>query len=138
MSTDTDKVAQMLSHMGADEAAGIIDSIASKDSKLAANIQQSMFPFETILQLSTKDMALLHQNIDKTDHILAMKGANDKIKAKLLEGFSSRKKQMLLEEYELMGKVKRSEADAAKERIAQILRQLVTKEIISLDEDWVD
>ncbi|MGM0533701.1 MAG: FliG C-terminal domain-containing protein [Campylobacterota bacterium] len=138
MPSDKEKVAQILNHMGTDDAKNLLNSIASNDDKLADDLKELMFTFDTLLKLGAEDIGKLHQKIDKNDLLLAMKGSSARHRKKLLEGLSARKKQLLSEEFELMGKVRRSDAETAKNRVIQTLRQMIEQGSISLDDEWVE
>lgn len=128
----------MLSQMPQAELDRTLEGIAATDAKLAAEIKALMYTFDDLLDVDEKDMPKLHQKANQNDLLLAMKGAGAAITAKLLSGVSDRRKKMLLEEFKLLGKVKRSDVDAAKGRIAETLRRLVESGEISLDEQWVE
>lgn len=132
------KIANILSRLGIAEAKKILASIETKNAKLADEIRDLMFSFEDVLNLSEKDMNEVHQKIDKNDLLLAMKGASDELKEKLLTGMSSRRREMLIEELELMGKVKRKDVEAAQQRIADVVRKMIEIGEVSLDDEWVE
>lgn len=133
-----EKIAKILSRMKAQDSRKILDTIQVKNSELADEIRDMMFSFEDIIELSEKDMQLLHKQIDSKDLLLSMKGADDEIKEKLLNGISSNKKSILLEDLEMMGKVKLSDVQDARQRIMDIVREMIEAGKISLDDEWVE
>lgn len=133
-----EKIAKILSRMKTKDSKKILESITSKNSQLADEIRELMFTFEDIINFTTQDMQLLHKNIDTNDLLLAMKGVSDELKEKLLSGISSNKKNILTEELELLGKVKISDVEAARQRIMEIIREKIEKGEISLDDEWVE
>lgn len=138
MSFGKEKVAEILSHMKTDESKKILDTIQTENSELADEIRQMMFTFENILELCEKDMQQLHKRIDSKDLLLAMKGASDEIKEKLLSGISSNKKSMLIDDLEVMGKVKLSDVEESRQRIMDTVREMIEAGDISLDDEWVE
>jgi flagellar motor switch protein FliG len=133
-----EKIAKILSHMRSKDSKVILSDIASKDDKLADEIEQMMFTFEDILEFSAKDIQLLHKNIDKNDLLLAMKGLSPQLTDKLLSGVSSNKKTTILEDLEQMGKVKLSEVESARLHIMDIIRKMIEAGEISLDDEWIE
>ena len=132
------KLAKILSRMGIADAKKILASIKIENGKLADEIRELMFSFEDVLNLSEKEMEEVHQKIDKKDLLLAMKGASEELKEKLLTGMSAKRREMFTEDLELMGKVKRKDVEAAQQRIADVLREMIEKGELSLDDEWVE
>ena len=132
------KLAKILSRMGIADAKKILASIDTENGKLADEIRELMFSFEDVLNLSEKEMEEVHQKIDKNDLLLAMKGASEELKETLLTGMSAKRREMFREDLELMGKVKRKDVEAAQQRIADVLREMIEKGELSLDDEWVE
>ena len=132
------KLAKILSRMGIADAKKILASIDTENGKLADEIRELMFSFEDVLNLSEKEMEEVHQKIDKNDLLLAMKGASEELKEKLLTGMSAKRREMFTEDLELIGKVKRKDVEAAQQRISDELREMIEKGELSLDDEWVE
>ena len=132
-----DKLAKILTRMDTQDSQQILSSITSQNNQLALGIKQLMFSFDEILQLHDADMQALHKRIQKEDLLLALKGASDEIKNKLFLGVSSRKKAMLIDELEFMGKVKKSDVLQARQRIMQTVYEMVQTGEISLDDEHI-
>ena len=124
--------------MGIADAKKILASIKIENGKLADEIRELMFSFEDVLNISEKEMQEVHQKIDKNDLLLAMKGASEELKEKLLTGMSAKRREMFTEELELMGKVKRKDVEASQQRIVDVLREMIDKGELSLDDEWVE
>jgi flagellar motor switch protein FliG len=138
MVSGKDKIAEILSHMSTQDSKDILNSISKENNQLADDIKELMFTFDDVLDLSENDMQLLHKKIQTNDLLLATKGASDEIKDKLFSGISVRKKTMLIEELELAGKVKRSDVEDARQRIMNILREMIEQGEVSLDDEWIE
>ncbi len=133
-----EKIAKILSRMNSQDSKKILEYIASKNTQLSSEVRELMFTFEDILELTSKDMQLLHKKIDTNDLLLSLKGASDELKDKLFSGISTKKKMILTEEFELMGKVKKSDVEEARQRIMDIVRDMIERGEISLDDEWVE
>ncbi|WP_373069706.1 FliG C-terminal domain-containing protein [Sulfurimonas sp.] len=133
-----EKIAKILSRMKTQDSKKILDTISTKNIQLSNEIRELMFTFEDIMDLTTKDMQLLHKKIDTNDLLLAMKGLSDELKEKLLSGISSNKKTLLLEDFELMGKVKLSDVESSRQKIMDVIREMIETGEISLDDEWIE
>lgn len=133
-----EKIAKILSRMSSQDSKKILEYIASKNTQLSSEVRELMFTFEDILELTSKDMELLHKKIDTNDLLLSLKGTSDELKDKLFSGISTKKKMILTEEFELMGKVKKSDVEQARQRIMDTVREMMERGEISLDDEWVE
>ena len=133
-----EKVAKILSRLKTPDSKRILQTIALKNGKLADEIRELMFTFEDLVALSERDMQLLHAKIDKNDLLLSMKGATHELREHLLSGISTKKKTMLSEELELMGAVKRSDVEVARQRMTEMVRDMIESGEISLDDEWIE
>lgn len=133
-----EKIAKILSNMKTKDSKQILGSISEKDTQLADEIRDLMITFEDIMELTEKEMQLLHKKIDSNDLLLAVKGASDELRDKLFSGLSERKKTILSEELELIGKVKLSDVEEARLRIVDVVREMIERGEISLDDEWVE
>ncbi|MGM0623690.1 MAG: FliG C-terminal domain-containing protein [Campylobacterota bacterium] len=138
MASDTRKVAKILSRLGNKEAADILDDIAKKDPQLAQNIQKQLFVYEDLFDLGKSDLERLHQRIDQDDLVLALKGTGAALGAYILSAISNRRKKVVLQQMKELGKIKRSDAQEAKRRIADTAYQMMQNGDISLGDTWVE
>jgi len=133
MDASVKKVAEVLSRLGTQEARQVLQKIAKNDAKLASDIEKQMFSYEKILDLDSKDLQRLHQKIDEKDLVFALKATGAALGSYILSAVSDRRKKMILEQMKHLGKIKRSDAEEAKLRIAATMRQMLEKGEISFD-----
>jgi len=133
-----EKIAKILSRMNIKDSKKILESIAVKNNQLADEIEKLMFTFEDIIDLSVKDIQLLHSKIKTDDLLLALKGTNDELREKLFSGVSNNRKTVLTQEFELMGKVKLVDVEKARQKIMDTIREMIELGEISLDDEWVE
>ena len=138
MISGKDKIAEILSHMNTQDSKQILESINTKNNQLAGEIKELMFIFDDILDFTINDMQLIHKKIQTNDLLLAAKGSSSELIDKLFSGVSQRKKTMLVEEFELIGQVKRSDVEEARQRIMNTIREMIETGEISLDDEWVE
>ena len=124
--------AEILNLVGQTTEKKVLDSIAQKAPDLADHIKSLMFVFEDILLLDDRDIQTIVQHIEPNDMSLALKGASDEVKEKILSNMSDRASTMLLEEIEYLGAVKLREVEEAQRRILDILKALEDQEEITI------
>ncbi len=102
----------------------VLEYLDEKDPELADEVRKLMFVFEDLLILDAKAIQQLLKEVDMKDVGLALKGANDDIKNLIFSNMSQRAAQMLQEDMEFMGPVKRRSVEEAQGRIVAIVRRL--------------
>ncbi len=99
-------VAGMLNQMNRTMESEILESIEESNPELADKIKQLMFTFEDLLKTDDKGTQLLLKEISSEDLTLALKGASEALKDKILNNMSERAAKMLREDLEAMGPVR--------------------------------
>ncbi|QDU58155.1 flagellar motor switch protein FliG [Aeoliella mucimassa] len=102
----------------------ILDQIAEEDPDLVEEIRRLMFVFEDVAKFSGKDIQVMLKHIETSQWALALKGASEELKDKVLGNMSQRAADMLREEMEFLGAVKVSAVEAEQQRIVDIVRSL--------------
>ena len=69
-------------------------------------------------------MQTVLKNVESTQWAMALKGASDELKEKILGNMSQRASQMLREEMEYLGPVRLSEVESVQQQIVDIIRGL--------------
>ena len=102
----------------------IMNGLADVDADLAAEIRKKMFIFADLQLLEDRQMQLVLRNVDATRLPLALKGVAQVVKDKILNNLSSRARENLLDEIELLGSVRMADVEEAQEEILDSVRQL--------------
>ncbi len=102
----------------------VLEYLDEKDAELADEVRKLMFVFEDLVLLDAKAIQQLLKEVDMKDIGLALKGGNDDVKTLIFSNMSSRAAQMLQEDMEFMGAVKRRSVEEAQGRIVAIVRRL--------------
>lgn len=126
--------AQVLNNLPQDLSKAILLSVSERNSELGDAILKKMFTFEELERLDTHYLQVLLQNVDTRELAVALKTANDKLKAALMGALSKRAADNLNDEISFLGPLKLSEIDAARSKILETVRQLESNGDISLDE----
>jgi flagellar motor switch protein FliG len=102
----------------------LMESLAQEDPELVEEIRRLMFVFEDINKLTDKQVQSVLKNVENSQWAMALKGASEELKTKVLGNMSQRAAQMLKEEMEFLGPVKLSEVEAVQQQIVDIIRKL--------------
>ena len=110
----------------------IMDSIKEIDADLGQNIQDLMFVFDNLLEVSDRDIQTLMREISSESLVLALKGAEDGLKEKIFKNMSKRAAEMLRDDLEAKGPVKLSDVEGAQKEVLSVARRLADSGEISL------
>ncbi len=102
----------------------LLENLAQEDPDLVEEIRRLMFVFDDINKLSDKDVQTVLKNVEAAQWAMALKGASEELKSKILGNMSQRASQMLREEMEFLGAVRLSEVEAVQQQIVDIVRRL--------------
>lgn len=102
----------------------LLDNLAQDDPDLAEEIRRLMFVFEDISKLTDRDVQAVLKNVESSQWAMALKGASEPLKEKVLSNMSQRAAQMLTEESDFLGAVKVSEVELVQQKIVDIVRRL--------------
>ena len=104
-------------------------------------VKAALFSFEDIVALPDRAVQQVLRGVDTKDLALALKGAGDAIRDKLLGNLSSRAGETLREEIELLGRVRMSAVEEARNSVLRVVRELEQQGQIVLErssDDFVD
>lgn len=119
-----ESVASMLNVSDRSTERAILDNMATDDPELVEEIRRLMFVFEDIAKFSGKDVQSILKHVETSQWALALKGASEELKEKVLGNMSKRAAEMLKEEMEFLGAVKLSAVEAQQQQIVDIVRSL--------------
>lgn len=117
-------VAQILSVTDRATERTLLENLAQEDPQLVEDIRRLMFVFEDISKLTNKDIQAVLKNVETSQWAMALKGASEDLKQKILGNMSQRAAEMLKEEMEFLGAVKVSEVEAVQQQIVDVVRHL--------------
>ncbi len=103
---------------------GILENLEEEDSELADEIRRLMFVFDDLMKLDNKAIQSLLKEVDNSQWAMALKGASEEIREKVLSNLSQRASEMLREEMEFLGSVRVSDVEAMQSQIVDVVRRL--------------
>jgi flagellar motor switch protein FliG len=110
----------------------IMDSVKEIDADLGQNIQDLMFVFDNLNAVEDRDIQTILREISSESLVLALKGADEGLKDKILGNMSKRAAEMLRDDLEAKGPVKLSDVEGAQKEILSVARRLAEAGDISL------
>jgi flagellar motor switch protein FliG len=117
-------VAQILNVTDRMTNKAILDSLGEEDGELVEEIRRLMFVFDDLLKLDDNAIRTLLKEVDSNQWAVALKGAGDGIKQKVLDNMSQRAAEMLKEEMEYLGPVRVSDVETMQQQIVDSVRRL--------------
>jgi flagellar motor switch protein FliG len=117
-------VADLLNRVNAEESKKILEAIEEGQPELALSIRNLMFTFEDLVTVPPATIREIVSGVDKRQLALALRGANDEMRAQIFKSMSSRAVEMLKEDMEVLGPVRTREVAQAQQEILNLARRL--------------
>jgi len=117
-------VAEMLNVMDKNTEQSIMSRLEEKDPLLAEEIRKLMFVFDDIAKIDDRGIQFLLKEVPNDKLLLALKTANEDIRAKIFKNLSARAAEMLREDLNNMGPARLSDVEGAQQEIVNIARKL--------------
>ncbi len=110
----------------------MMEKVKEVDEELGQNIQDLMFVFDNLIDVDDRGIQALLREISSENLIVALKGADEDVKEKIIKNMSKRAAEMLRDDLEAKGPVRLSEVEAAQKEILSIARRMSESGEISL------
>ena len=117
-------VADLLNRLNAEESKKILETIEESQPELALSIRNLMFTFEDLITVPAATIREIVSGVDKRQLALALRGANEELRAQIFKAMSSRAVEMLKEDMEVLGPVRSREVAQAQQEILNLARRL--------------
>ncbi|TEW51659.1 flagellar motor switch protein FliG [Psychromonas algicola] len=102
----------------------LMDSLRETDEDMSQQIQDLMFVFDNLSEVDDRGIQTLLREVPPDQLQLALKGAEEQLKDKILANMSKRAAEMLVDDLEAMGPIRISEVESAQKEILAIARRL--------------
>lgn len=102
----------------------LMEAIRAVDSDLSAKIEDLMFVFDNINDIDDRGIQALLREVSSDVLVLALKGAEDGLKAKVFKNMSKRAAELLKDDLDSKGPVRLSEVEAAQKEVLAIARRM--------------
>lgn len=116
--------ANILNLMDSASESSIITKIGELDADLSQRIQDLMFVFDDLGEVDDRGVQALLREVNNELLCVALKGADSRVKDKVLKNMSKRAADMLVEDMAAKGPVRLADVEAAQKEILVIARRL--------------
>jgi flagellar motor switch protein FliG len=117
-------VAEVLNRVDRSTEKAIMEKLEETNPELADEIKRLMFTFDDILLIDDRSIQQILREVDQKDLVLALKGAGDEVKTKILKNMSARARAMIQEDMSVMGPVRLKATEEAQQKIVNAIRAL--------------
>ncbi len=104
----------------------------------AERIKNLMFTFDDLVKLDNGSAQTLMRHVDKDKLAIALKGANETVRAFFLSNMSSRAGKMLLDDMQALGPVRLRDVDEAQGLLVNLAKDLAAKGEIMISKNRAD
>lgn len=102
----------------------IIDQLEQQSPELANRIKKELFRFEDLKNVEDRYIQRILREIESKDLIIALKGVSDELKNKIFRNMSERGAEMIKDDMEALGPIKRQIVEDTQQKILTIIRKL--------------
>ena len=124
--------ASIMNFLNTEMESAIMEKLRDMDEKIADQINEEMFVFDNIIDIADRDIQAILLEIPSEGLIIALKGAKEDIKNKILKNMSERAAEMMLEDLNSKGPVRLSEVEKQQKEILIIIRRLADEGTITI------
>lgn len=110
----------------------IIKALQKLDKTVARTIEEEMFIFDNLNALTEKDLGALLRAVDNDILVVSLKGADEKLRAKIFGCMSSRAAQSVQDEIADRGPMRLADVQEAQKAMLAVARKLAAEGSISL------
>ena len=124
--------AAIMNYMNAELETSIISKLTDLNPKIAQQVIDEMFVFDNIVDIDDRHIQTILRSVPSEALLVALKGAKNEVKEKILKNMSQRAAEMMQEDLEVKGPVRLSEVEKQQKEILKIIRRLSDEGQISL------
>lgn len=117
-------VVSVLNASTQEEEKHFIEKMEELDAEMAEEIKMRMFIFDDIVLLDDRATQKWLREVDTEELAKALRGVSSEAQDKVFRNMSKRAVELLKEEMEAMGPVRRKDVDENQQKIAAIIRKL--------------
>lgn len=124
--------AEILNLMNSEMELKVMEALKNHDPEMAQKIMDEMFVFSNLLDLDDRSIQLVLRETQAESLIIALKGATEELREKFFRNMSSRGAEMMKEDLQSRGPIRKSDAEAEQKNILTIVRRLADEGSIVL------
>ncbi len=118
------QVADIINRLERPVDSEVLEQLRTQDPEMAAKIEDGMLVFESLLGVTDKGIQALLRAVPQDALMLALRGADEAMRDKLLRNMSKRAAALLRDDLENMAPVKLADVETAQKQIMATAKQL--------------
>ncbi|GAB6197070.1 flagellar motor switch protein FliG [Lysobacter xanthus] len=124
--------ANILNFMDGGQDEAILGSIGDIDTNLSSQIRDLMFVFDNLAEIEDRAMQTILREVPNEKLAVALRGADTKVKDKIIGNMSQRAAEILKDDMEARGPVRLADVEGAQKEILSIVRKMADEGTIQL------
>lgn len=124
--------AEILKEAGREISTEILEKIEEDEPDMARDMRLAMFTFEELKMLDQRSMRTLLREVATDRLTTALKGASEDVARAIYAGLSQRAAKLIKDDLEVLGKVRKSDVEAARQDVVQVAMRLEAEGAIDL------
>ena len=124
--------ANILNFMDGGQDEKLLGSIGEIDETLSTQIRDLMFVFDNLAEIDDRAMQTILREVPNEKLAVALRGADPKVKDKIIGNMSQRAAEILKDDMEARGPVRLADVEASQKEILQIVRKMAEEGTIQL------
>jgi flagellar motor switch protein FliG len=133
-----EQMAEIFNNFDRQTETRFITSLEEDNRESAERIKALMFTFDDLIKLDSGSAQTLMRHVDKDKLGIALKSANEEVRAFFLGNMSSRAGKMLTDDMAAMGPVRLRDVDEAQALLVNLAKDLAAKGEITLTKNRAD
>ena len=117
------KLANILKFMDIKNEENIIKNISEFDPELSKEIEEQVYTIDIVLKISNKDLYKIFNRFSDKEVAVILKGQEPEIKNKILSSFSQTRQELVRNESEYIGIMRKSEVNIAVREFVDYIKQ---------------
>ncbi len=126
------KAAELLNASSKTASSSILSNLEADDPELAAIVRQAMFTFDDLARIDMRGMRTLLREVPTDRLTIALRGAPEAVAEAVFQGLSQRAADLIRDDLEALGHVRKSDVEAARREIIDIALSLEDQGKLSL------
>src|SRR6187549_2527589 len=135
---DHEVMAEIFNNFDRQTETRFITSLEEDNRESAERIKALMFTFDDLIKLDAASAQTLMRNVDRDKLGVALKSANEEVRAFFLSNMSSRAGKMLLDDMGAMGPVRLRDVDEAQALLVNLAKDMAARGEITLTKNRAD
>jgi flagellar motor switch protein FliG len=131
-------LAQILNNADRPTERNILEHLAEENPELAEEVRALLFVFEDLLKLDDRSIQLVLKEIDAKELALALRGASEDVRERIMANMSQRGAEMLREEMEFMPPQRRRVVEEAQSKVVAVVRKLEDAGVLFIQRGTAD